>query len=91
MHAVNEKKKEKEERGRKTCTHLKKERKIRKTIERNRFSYPNLKKKRWKKSQLKKKSIEEDDKKFAEKRKRWKGKPEIFKKWLTLWALLHGP
>ena len=21
---------------------------------------------------------------------KWKGKPGIFKKWLTLWALLHG-
>ena len=46
MHAVNEKKKEKEEKVRKTCTHLKKERKTRKTIERNRFGYPNLKKKK---------------------------------------------
>ena len=35
--------KKKEERGRKICTHLKKERKTRKTIERNRFGYPNLK------------------------------------------------
>ena len=24
-------------------------------------------------------------------KERWKGKPGIFEKWLTLWALLYGP
>ena len=26
---------------------------------------------------------------IAGKKERWKGKPRIFKKWLTFWALLH--
>ena len=49
------------------------------------------KRKKEEKQNHKRKTKQQEEGESRGREERWKGKPKIFKKWLTLWTLLHGP